>query len=569
MPWTLYRYILREMLKLLLLTTAVLVVVISFFIAVQPMSDGKLSAALLVKFVLFTAPTALPFALPFAGAFASTLVFIRLANDNEILACSASGISYLRILAPVLALGLVLTGGMLYLANYVVPGFYRMAERTVEGDVISLLVNQLKQQQFVEFKGQNVVIYADRAAEFPPQQIEGSALPMTQLIKLEGVAVGEIDTIIPRKRLDAKGQAVHSRPRIVQDTTAQSATLMVFGDGQTDDALVRLNLENVVRYDPANGGLVRLDALRSNPIKVPSLFSDNPKFLSARELREYQAQPERHSSVRDFSRTLASAMATESLRQAFKAVKDHAVLHGPLRGDRYVLSAPKIEEEGKLLRLSAADGEPIRVVFYTDGRVTGTPARTYEAESAYIRVSTNALNPEPTIDMELQTVTVTSSTGRPAVGRKKNEFRQLAWPEFLPDDLDKRRAKDLLGEARRETYAASKAVGGAATRLDDLLASLSRSIVAQRHERAASAVSCSLLLLLGAVLSIRFKGQSPLVVYFWSFLLAIVTLIIIGSGVNVASGTDASLGAGMAVVWSGNALLLIVLLLSYRKLSRN
>ncbi|MEL7087760.1 MAG: LptF/LptG family permease, partial [Planctomycetota bacterium] len=192
MPWTLYKYILRETGKLLLLTTLVLVVVMSFGAAVQPMSEGKLSAGLLVKFVLFTAPTVLGFALPFAGAFASTLVFIRLANDNEIVACSASGISYLRILAPVFGLGLVLTGGMLFLANSVVPSFYRLAERTVESDAITLLVTQLNQQRFVELKDQGLVIYADTATQFPPQQIEGSVLPMTQLIQLEGVAVGEI-----------------------------------------------------------------------------------------------------------------------------------------------------------------------------------------------------------------------------------------------------------------------------------------------------------------------------------------------------------------------------------------
>ena len=553
MPWTLYRYITWELLKLLTLTAAVLVIVMSFAAAIQPLSDGKLSAGLLLKFVLFTAPTVLGFALPFAGAFASTLTFIRLANDNEVLACSASGISYLRVLAPVLAIGLILTGGMLFLANSVVPNFFRLAERTVESDVITLLVNQLNQQSHVELEDHGLVIYADRATQFPPQPVEDSVLPMSQLIQLEGVAVGETD----------------DDGRIRQDTTAQTATLAVFGDGENEDAWVRLNLQNVVRYDPATNGLSRVDNLRSRPIRLPSVLRDNPKFLSAKDLDRYEREPERLDSIRDYLRQLTSAMATESLRQAFIEFKDRAVLHGPLPGDRYVVSAPAVAEQGEFLKLSGDASQPVRVQFFPDGRVDGQPARVYTADSALIRVRTNALSPEPSIDVHLENVEVSGGDDDLAVGNRQVMFRQLSWPQFLPEDVQDRPAGQLLLEADHPAYAASSAVDDAADRLRRGLQDLKASIVAQRHERAASAVSCALLLLLGAVLSLRLQGQSTLVVYFWSFMLAIVTLIIINSGVNIARGTDASLAAGMVVVWAGNALLLAVLIHSYRRVARH
>ena len=553
MPWTLYRYILWELCKLLALSTAVLVVVLSFAAAIQPMSDGKLSPALLLKFVVLTMPTVLGFALPFAGAFASTLVFIRLANDNEILACSASGISYLRVLAPVLGLGVVVTGGMLYLANHVVPNFYRMAERTVESDVISLMVSQLNQQSFVEFKKQDLVIYADRATSFPPQQLEGSALPMTELIQLEGVAVGETD---------ADG-------RIRQDTTAQTATLMVFGNGEEEDAWVRLNLENVVRTDPATGLPSRVNSLRSRPIRVPSLLTDNPKFLSSEDLNLYEAEPERNKRVRTAIDELSSAMATESLRQAMLQVDDYAVLHGVLPNDRYVISADQIREAGEVLQMTGTAERPVRVEFYANGNIDGTAARTYTADAADVRVRTNALSPEPTLDLTLHNVTVVGASSAPAVGNRHVAFRQLSWPRFMPEDLDQRTAQDLLAEGEKPVYAGSRGVREERRQLRYALQDLRQSIIAQRHERAASAVSFALLLLLGAVLSIRLRGQATLVVYFWSFMLAIVTLIIINSGVNVAAGTDASVAAGMAVVWAGNGLLLAVLWFSYRKMARH
>ncbi|MEM6855008.1 MAG: LptF/LptG family permease [Planctomycetota bacterium] len=553
MPWTLYKYILFELLKLLALTTAVLVVVMSFGAAVQPMSDGQLSAGLLVKFVVLIAPTVLGLALPFAGAFATTLVFIRMATDNEVLACSASGISYLRILAPVLALGLVLTGGMLYLANYVVPSFHRMAERTVQSNVISVLVSQLNQQQAFEFPGEDVVVYADSALEFDPVPTPDSVLPMTQLVELKGVVVGEAD----------------ERGKVVQDTTAKNAVLQIYGNGDTEDSWGVFQLTDVARYAPTTGVLMRLAYTEIGPLKLESPFSDDPEYLSASDLQKYEREPERFSKIRDNIQALASAMATESLRQAFVVVKDRAVLHGALDGDRYVLSVPQVEEDEDRLRLSSQVDRPIRVEFFTNGQTSGRPARTYETDTAYVRVKTNVLTLEPSIDIELLDVTVSGMGSAPAVGNRSVIFRQLTWPEFLPADLKERRAVELLAEAGGEEYHASAAVGQAVNVLERGLFMLKRDIIGQRHERAASAVSCSLLLLLGAVLSIRLRDRSPLVVYFWSFLLAVITLIVISSGLNLADDTPASVVVGMSVAWSGNALLLVVLLYSYRKLSRN
>jgi len=97
----------------------------------------------------------------------TTLTFGRMAADNEVTACSASGMSYARILAPIAALGLVLTMGLFYLSNFVVPGFYRAAAQTLENDLMSVLVTQLNQNRpFTEIPG--IVIYADSARQYDP-----------------------------------------------------------------------------------------------------------------------------------------------------------------------------------------------------------------------------------------------------------------------------------------------------------------------------------------------------------------------------------------------------------------
>ena len=138
MPWTLYRYILKDLLKLLVISSLVLVLVISVAAAIKPLSGGLLGPGTMVKYVLYLAPTMLGFILPFSGAFASTLVFSRMANDNELLVCRAGGISYGMILLPVVFLGLVLTLTLFFLSNWVVPSFYRSAAFMLEKDIMSL-----------------------------------------------------------------------------------------------------------------------------------------------------------------------------------------------------------------------------------------------------------------------------------------------------------------------------------------------------------------------------------------------------------------------------------------------
>src|SRR4051794_40448386 len=115
MPWTLYRYILRELLRVLALSGTVLVVLVGFAVAIKPLSDGMLGPWSLVKFVAFTIPTVVGFVLPFAAAFSGTMVFSRMAADNEIIACRASGMSYPTMMLPVFALGLVLTLSLFFL----------------------------------------------------------------------------------------------------------------------------------------------------------------------------------------------------------------------------------------------------------------------------------------------------------------------------------------------------------------------------------------------------------------------------------------------------------------------
>src|SRR5689334_14507743 len=94
MPVSLWRYVLSELWRLILLSTIVLVAVISFVAAIKPLADGKLAPLETLKFMGLAIIPMLQWALPFAAGFGATLAYHRLSHDNELTAAYAGGVSH-------------------------------------------------------------------------------------------------------------------------------------------------------------------------------------------------------------------------------------------------------------------------------------------------------------------------------------------------------------------------------------------------------------------------------------------------------------------------------------------
>jgi lipopolysaccharide export LptBFGC system permease protein LptF len=130
MPWLLYRYILGELLRVMVLTTAILVTVIAFGAAIKPLTnEDLLSAGQTAKYIVLAIVPMLQFALPFAAGFAATIVLHRLTSDNEITAAAVSGISYPRLLLPIGLLGAMLALVMVFLTQSLIPAAARQPRR--------------------------------------------------------------------------------------------------------------------------------------------------------------------------------------------------------------------------------------------------------------------------------------------------------------------------------------------------------------------------------------------------------------------------------------------------------
>lgn len=83
---------------------------------------GKgLEIPVLIKLIFYVSASLLPLALPLAMLLSSIMVIGNLAENNELTALKSSGLSFLRILRPLIVLCLFISLFTFYFANFVIP----------------------------------------------------------------------------------------------------------------------------------------------------------------------------------------------------------------------------------------------------------------------------------------------------------------------------------------------------------------------------------------------------------------------------------------------------------------
>ncbi len=570
MPWTLYAYITKETLKLLGMAAAVLVVLISVAAAIKPLSEGLLDPPSLIKFVIYTSPTMLQFALPFAAAFASTLFFSRMVADNEMTACSASGMSYALVLVPIATLGLVLMLGLYVLSNSIVPRFNQAAASMVESDVIRLMVADLNKGH--ARKMGNMVVYADDAKErlpTPEERVEslrrGSRYEPYRVIMLRRVAVSVL------------GNDGEKTDVIRKEGAAQAANIFLYRDGLS--TLASFYLQDPVYFDPITGDLGRGSDL-TYVHRLESPLSDQPQFLSGAALKELAADPERFDRIYRLKNDLAQAMARQRL---LNLIRQGVARDGPLAllgpgGELYEFNdaaamtndqaaTPEGIASNELWLRGRGDG-PVTLLAYREVEGRRRLERRFEAKQVRITARQESFDTEPQAIVELRQVTVFAGSRANAASTQhdRHTLAPLHWPTRLVDDLRQASTQTLINASEDAT--STSAVVQSGVKLKDAINRLVRQIIAQMHQRANAALTALLVLILGAVLSMTLRGKPALVVYFWTFMATLLTVMLAMAGDTVCRNPQFPLAAGVTLIWLGNVLLAGLLAVTFVRLRR-
>ena len=207
------------------------------------------------------------------------------------------------------------------------------------------------------------------------------------------------------------------------------------------------------------------------------------------------------------------------------------------------------------------NGRPIEIrEFDVDGR----PVRRITAETAVLQQSAGATLANPTVDLVLGNCEVVDLRSNGVTNaREKLPIPNLWLEPLVGDDPSLLPYSQLIVRAELLDERLRPQINWVLERVDYL----DRTITSRLLRRYALSATAMLLLLLGATLAIWLRHSSPLVVYVWAFLPAVIDIILIASGDHVAR--DGRLVGGLVLMWSGNALLLGAQAYVYRRLARN
>lgn len=138
--WIGARYIYRELIFPFFFSIGVVtfILLVNFLLKSVDRLLGKgLQFSVLIEFLYLNLAWIIAMSVPMAVLVASLMAYGRLAEDNEITAMRASGISFFTILGPGIVFGTVIAVLMVYFSNNILPDFNHKA-RLLAGDIYRL-----------------------------------------------------------------------------------------------------------------------------------------------------------------------------------------------------------------------------------------------------------------------------------------------------------------------------------------------------------------------------------------------------------------------------------------------
>lgn len=128
-----------------------------FMVAAQAMGSGMLTPRDVVRLVPYIIPSTLPYTTPVSLLFAVTVVYGRIAGDNEIIAVKSAGVSVMTVIWPTIFLGAAVSGTLWYLSRTWIPASAHEAKQVLFRDMEDLVYKFLKRDKQFTLPGSNPI----------------------------------------------------------------------------------------------------------------------------------------------------------------------------------------------------------------------------------------------------------------------------------------------------------------------------------------------------------------------------------------------------------------------------
>ncbi len=509
--WTLQYYILREMAKTFLMASVALTAVLGLGGGVLNMMKlGDVTAGQLLTLIALVLPLAAALTLPVAAMFSATSTYGRFSADNEFVACRSSGINMHVLFLPSLMISLLAATVSFAFSSYVVPSMVRNLNSFVSADFASMIRQGLDEPRGIKV-GDNYRVYADRAISDPDDP---------NRIVLQGVAFIEVEGA-----------------EWIRYGTFRELHLTF--DSKSKPMRVHAVALDVSWYDRKAEQFVedRRQTISSN--EIPTLVPQKIKFLMLTELFQYLAEPTRWIEVREkmgrLRQAVGRAMVYEALHDRWRADKSLTL---PADDPAFTLRA----DVGQLVpRAGGIDFHGnIEVVDHRlDRRIT--------AERAVLEVTRGEALSDSRIKVNLYAARLTS--GDTTIERERETLAAIAIDPAIIRTLAAISDHDLLNPVK-----GSDPQGGpVAARRAEAEAERGktvRRIIGVINERLAFSVSVFVLVILGAVLGITFRGSHLMTAFGISFVPSVFVIVGIVAGKQLCHNADTHV-LGLLTMWAG------------------
>lgn len=542
---TLFFYIFGDLLKYFVLASAGLAAIMSFGGLLRPLTRQGLGLAEVVTVLANLMPAMSTYSLPVAALFATTLVYGRLAADNELTAMRAGGISHLSAAFPGLVLGLIVALLSMVMFFFVVPASIYNVERVIYSNVARLLATNIERNREFRLDRAGPTLAAQGASVLPPDPSD----PRRQTVVLDSPLIISSTAVI-----GADGERL-SVPRTFY--TARKATVHIRQVDDADEVEITAQLEGGVSFPRRFEGAVTggVEVTQFGPRRVPSALAEKTKFMDLRKLHALYANPESARRVRvvlaEINRLLQQRYVLNLLAQ--RLAEGPADLPG-VDGETHTLAAAGAElrlrlRESDLVITAPASGW----VSFATARATAPPSIEVQARSAVVRLTPDDRAGVMEFDIAFDQAEVRGG-GSDEVAlrdRFRRNFTVVQPPEVsaiaarsvaqheanaeLPDDLRRRLERELI-VTRNEVYG-------------------------ELNARAAFALSCLVLVMMGVSLGMMFRSGHFLSAFAVSVVPAMFCILLTVTGQHTVEDVPSRLppdwqnplGVGLVLIWLGNA----------------
>ncbi len=272
---TLKAYLAKDLVKATVLTTAVLTLVLTVIAIIEPLREKGISSNQALQIFGYSTLLMLSLTLPMAALFAATLVYGRFAQDNELMACSASGISSLSLMKPAFWLAGVVSIVTLVLNMYVAPGVVYYLKRSARENIQQLVYHKLLSDGYFRWDNRSGLeetvrpfyVHADYV------DIKGDQLDLSGLVVLDCGDPGDVGCL-----------------------TASSATVELPFRGP-DQYYMVFRPENPTAFKQSGENLGMAERFPIEHGRAVDLVADDPRFYDWNRLLDTRAHPNNNRQV--------------------------------------------------------------------------------------------------------------------------------------------------------------------------------------------------------------------------------------------------------------------------------